>query len=72
MMLARGATIIVVPENLAMFPLKLVGSSLPTPSIHFLGANDHVEHRQLGFVAQRGLGQLAAVFFIGEIFPPSS
>ena len=70
MMLARGATMIVVPENLAMFPLKLVEFIAAHPiNFIFWVPTIMLNIANLDLLAQRGLGQLATVFFIGEVFP---
>lgn len=70
MMLARGATMIVVPENLAMFPLKLVEFIAAHPiNFIFWVPTIMVNIANLDLLAQRDLGQLATVFFIGEVFP---
>ncbi len=70
MMLAKGATLVIVPEHLTTFPVKLV---------EFIGANPinfifwvptiMVNIANQDLLAGAKLDRLKKVFFIGEVFP---
>jgi amino acid adenylation domain-containing protein len=69
-MLARGATWVVVPEQLAMFPPKLV-EFVATQPINFIFwvPTIMVNIANLDLLAKFKLDRVTKVFFIGEVFP---
>ena len=69
-MLAKGATLIVVPENLAAFPIKLVEFIASEP-INFLFwvPTIMVNIANQNLLDEVHLGRLRKVLFIGEVFP---
>lgn len=69
-MLAKGATWVVVPEQLAMFPPKLV-EFVATQPINFIFwvPTIMVNIANLDLLAKFKLDRIAKVFFIGEVFP---
>jgi amino acid adenylation domain-containing protein len=69
-MLAKGATWVVVPEQLAMFPPKLV-EFVATQPINFIFwvPTIMVNIANLDLLAKFKLDRLTKVFFIGEVFP---
>src|SRR6266850_1891749 len=69
-MLAKGATWVVVPEQLAMFPPKLV-EFVATQPINFIFwvPTIMVNIANLDLLAKFNLERLQKVFFIGEVFP---
>ena len=69
-MMAQGATMIVVPENLAMFPVRLV-EFLATNPINFIFwvPTIMVNIANLDLLAKIKLDRITKVFFIGEVFP---
>jgi len=70
MCIAKGATCIVVPEQLAMFPPKLV-EFVATRPINFIFwvPTIMVNIANLDLLAKFNLERLQKVFFIGEVFP---
>jgi amino acid adenylation domain-containing protein len=68
--MAKGATLVVVPENLAMFPPKLV-EFVATRPINFIFwvPTIMVNIANLDLLAKFKLDRLQKVFFIGEVFP---
>jgi len=70
MMLAKGATWVVVPEQLAMFPVKLVEfvNSQPINFIFWV-PTVMVNIANLDLLSKIRLERLTKVFFIGEVFP---
>ena len=69
-MMAKGATMIVVPENLAMFPVKLLELVAAHPiNFFFWVPTIMVNIANLDLLAQIRLDRLTKVFFIGEVFP---
>src|SRR4051794_7931517 len=70
MCMAKGATWVVVPENLAMFPPKLV-EFVATRPINFIFwvPTIMVNIANLDLLAEIKLDRLTKVFFIGEVFP---
>jgi amino acid adenylation domain-containing protein len=70
MMLAKGATMIVVPDNLVMFPVKLVEFVAANPiNFIFWVPTIMVNIANLDLLSQCKLDKLTKVFFIGEVFP---
>jgi amino acid adenylation domain-containing protein len=69
-MLAKGATWVVVPEQLAMFPAKLV-EFIATQPINFIFwvPTIMVNIANLDLLAKCKLDRITKVFFIGEVFP---
>jgi D-alanine--poly(phosphoribitol) ligase subunit 1 len=69
-MLAKGATWVVVPEQLAMFPPKLV-EFVATQPINFIFwvPTIMVNIANLDLLAKFKLDRVTKVFFIGEVFP---
>lgn len=69
-MLAKGATWVVVPEQLAMFPPKLV-EFVATQPINFIFwvPTIMVNIANLDLLAKFKLDRITKVFFIGEVFP---
>ena len=69
-MLAKGATWVVVPEQLAMFPPKLV-EFVATQPINFIFwvPTIMVNIANLDLLARFKLDRITKVFFIGEVFP---
>ena len=69
-MLAKGATWVVVPEQLAMFPPKLV-EFVVAQSINFIFwvPTIMVNIANLDLLAKFKLDRISKVFFIGEVFP---
>jgi amino acid adenylation domain-containing protein len=70
MLLAKGSTWIVVPDQLAMFPAKLV-EFVATHPINFIFwvPTVMVNIANLDLLAKTRLERLTKVFFIGEVFP---
>jgi D-alanine--poly(phosphoribitol) ligase subunit 1 len=70
LMLAKGATWVVVPEQLAMFPAKLV-EFVATQPINFIFwvPTVMVNIANLDLLSKIKLEKLTKVFFIGEVFP---
>jgi len=70
MMLAKGATWVVVPEQNAMFPVKLVEfvASLPINFIFWV-PTIMVNIANQDLLAKVKLDRIRKVFFIGEVFP---
>jgi D-alanine--poly(phosphoribitol) ligase subunit 1 len=70
MCLAKGATWVVVPEQLAMFPAKLVEFVAAQPiNFIFWVPTVMVNIANLDLLAKLKLDRLTKVFFIGEVFP---
>jgi amino acid adenylation domain-containing protein len=70
MMLAKGATMIIVPDNLAMFPVKLVEFVAAHPiNFIFWVPTIMVNIANLDLLEKIKLDRLTKVFFIGEVFP---
>src|SRR5436190_6681450 len=70
MCLAKGATWTVVPENLAMFPAKLVEFVQKQPiNFIFWVPTIMVNIANLDLLAKFDLRKISKVFFIGEVFP---
>ncbi len=68
--LAKGATWMVVPEQLAMFPPKLVEFVASHPiNFIFWVPTVMVNIANLDLLAKFDLSRLKKVFFIGEVFP---
>ncbi len=69
-MLAKGATWVVVPEQLAMFPPKLI-EFVATQPINFIFwvPTIMVNIANLDLLAKFKLDRIVKVFFIGEVFP---
>jgi amino acid adenylation domain-containing protein len=68
--LAKGATWTVVPENLAMFPAKLVEFVQNQPiNFIFWVPTIMVNIANLDLLAKFNLQKITKVFFIGEVFP---
>ncbi len=69
-MLAKGATWVVVPEQLAMFPPKLVEFVAAQPiNFIFWVPTIMVNIANLDLLAKFKLDRITKVFFIGEVFP---
>jgi D-alanine--poly(phosphoribitol) ligase subunit 1 len=70
MCIGRGSTWVVVPEQLAMFPAKLV-EFVATQPINFIFwvPTVMVNIANLDLLATCNLERLSKVFFIGEVFP---
>ncbi|MEO7734511.1 MAG: amino acid adenylation domain-containing protein [Kofleriaceae bacterium] len=68
--LAKGATIVVIPDELAIFPAKLVGF-LAEHEVSFLFwvPTIMVNIANLGLLGSADLGKLRNIFFAGEVFP---
>ena len=70
MMLAKGSTMIIVPDNLAMFPVKLVEFVAANPiNFIFWVPTIMVNIANLDLLEKVKLDRLNKVFFIGEVFP---
>jgi D-alanine--poly(phosphoribitol) ligase subunit 1 len=70
MCLAKGATWTVVPENLAMFPAKLVEFVQKQPiNFIFWVPTIMVNIANLDLLVKFDLRRIRKVFFIGEVFP---
>lgn len=70
MMLAKGATMVVIPDSLAMFPAKLVDFIATNPvNFIFWVPTIMVNIANLDLLARKSLKQVSKVFFIGEVFP---
>ena len=68
--MAKGATWVVVPEQLAMFPAKLVEFIAGQPiNFIFWVPTIMVNIANLDLLSQTTLTRLKKVFFIGEVFP---
>ena len=68
--LARGSTWVVVPEQLAMFPAKLVEFVQNQPvNFIFWVPTIMVNVANLDLLAKFNLQKISKVFFIGEVFP---
>jgi len=68
--LAKGATWVVVPENLAMFPAKLVEFVQNQPiNFIFWVPTIMVNIANLDLLEKFNLGKITKAFFIGEVFP---
>ena len=69
-MMAKGATWVVVPEQYAMFPVKLVEFVAAQPiNFIFWVPTIMVNIANLDLLAKIKLDRLKKVFFIGEVFP---
>src|SRR5262245_10892453 len=69
-MLAKGSTWVVVPDQLAMFPAKLVEFVATEPINYiFWVPTVMVNIANLDLLAKFKLDRLTKVFFIGEVFP---
>lgn len=69
-MMAKGATWVVVPEQYAMFPVKLVEFVAAQPiNFIFWVPTIMVNIANLDLLAKIKLDRLQKVFFIGEVFP---
>ena len=70
MLLAKGATWVVIPEQCAMFPVKLV-EFLATQPINFMFwvPTIMVNIANQDLLAKVRLDRIRKVFFIGEVFP---
>jgi D-alanine--poly(phosphoribitol) ligase subunit 1 len=69
-MMAKGATWVVVPEQYAMFPVKLVEFVAAQPiNFIFWVPTIMVNIANLDLLARIKLDRLQKVFFIGEVFP---
>ena len=70
MMMAKGSTWVVVPDQFAMFPAKLI-DFLVTQPINFIFwvPTVMVNIANLDLLAKVNLEKLKKVFFIGEVFP---
>ena len=70
LLLAKGATWIVVPDQLAMFPMKLVEFIVAQPiNFIFWVPTIMVNIANLDLLAKTKLERIHKVFFIGEVFP---
>lgn len=70
MMLAKGSTMIVVPDTLAMFPVKLVEFIASNPvNFIFWVPTVMVNIANMDLLAGRDIGKITKIFFIGEVFP---
>ena len=70
MCFARGATWMVVPEGLAMFPAKLIAFLEANPiNFIFWVPTVMVNIANLDLLAKADLRKITKVFFIGEVFP---
>jgi len=70
LMLAKGAAWVVVPEQLAMFPPKLVEFVASQPiNFIFWVPTIMVNIANLDLLSKIKLEKLTKVFFIGEVFP---
>ncbi len=68
--IAKGATWVVVPDQLAMFPAKLVGFLAAQPiNFIFWVPTVMVNIANLDLLANVNLERLRKVLFIGEVFP---
>src|ERR1043165_2466159 len=68
--LAKGSTIVVIPDELPIFPAKLVAYLAETQiSFIFWVPTIMVNIANLGLLASADLGKLKKVFFAGEVFP---
>ncbi|HUA67534.1 MAG TPA: AMP-binding protein, partial [Candidatus Saccharimonadales bacterium] len=70
MMLAKGATWVVVPEQYATFPIKLVEFVASQPiNFIFWVPTIMVNIANLDLLAKVNIDRLRKIFFIGEVFP---
>jgi amino acid adenylation domain-containing protein len=70
MMLAKGSTWVVVPEQYAMFPIKLVEFVAAQPiNFIFWVPTIMVNIANLDLLSKTRLAGIGKVFFIGEVFP---
>ncbi len=70
MMLAKGATMIIIPESLAAFPVKLVEFLASNPiNFIFWVPTVMVNIANQDLLATTCLERLKKIFFIGEVFP---
>ena len=68
--LAKGTTIVIIPEQLASFPAKLMQFLVETKtSFLFWVPTVMVNVANLGLLDRIGLPDLRTVFFAGEVFP---
>lgn len=68
--IAKGATLVIVPENLAAFPPRLMQFlSAQAISFIFWVPSIMVSIAAQGLLAQHDLSALTKVFFAGEVFP---
>jgi len=68
--LAKGSTLVVIPDELAMFPAKLVAFlSEMEVSFLFWVPTIMVNIANLGLLGSADLGKLKKIFFAGEVFP---
>lgn len=68
--LAKGATLVIIPDGLAVFPAKLV-DFLQNQAINFLFwvPSIMVNISNQGLLEKFDLGALKTIFFAGEVFP---
>ena len=68
--LAKGATLVIIPEQRAAFPAKLL-DFMDAESISFIFwvPTVMVNIANLDLLAERKLGSLRKIFFAGEVFP---
>ena len=68
--LAKGATLVIIPEQLAIFPAKLI-EFLTSEKVNFLFwvPTIMVNIANLGLLDKLALPDLKRVFFAGEVFP---
>jgi D-alanine--poly(phosphoribitol) ligase subunit 1 len=70
MMMANGSTMVIVPENLAAFPVKLVEFMATNPiNFIFWVPTVMVNIANQDLLATTSLERLEKIFFIGEVFP---
>jgi D-alanine--poly(phosphoribitol) ligase subunit 1 len=70
MMLAKGSTMVIVPDTLAMFPIKLVEFIAANPiNFIFWVPTVMVNIANQDLLAKVKLDRIKKVFFIGEVFP---
>lgn len=70
MMMAKGSTMIIVPDNLAMFPVRLVEFLTAHPiNFIFWVPTIMVNIANLNLLAKQDISRIHKVLFIGEVFP---
>jgi D-alanine--poly(phosphoribitol) ligase subunit 1 len=68
--LAKGATIVIIPDELPIFPARLVGYLAELEvSFIFWVPTIMVNIANLGLLGSADLGKLTKIFFAGEVFP---
>lgn len=68
--LAKGSTIVIIPDELAIFPAKLVAYLAEMAiSLIFWVPTIMVNIANLGLLDAANLGKLSKIFFAGEVFP---